>query len=238
MSSIPNSTDSFVEGTLQPDGQFQRQVEIQDGIIYDASTGELLGVVGKEKFVIDSEEAAQWVLDKMQTCEATIVSIDNSVDVLKAKAIIANAEKMRAAAEGRLLGLHIRFDRELAQFVKPLLKNGSKTYSSFWGSVSFRKQTEKIDVKKGKGQLALELIGTSWRNAVKKTVKLEFQPSKLSPTQQKSVVKILSGRSKKKSKDEIELWKSVFDYRPAGEKIEVKTSVVVKPKESAEEPEG
>lgn len=94
--------------------QEQQTVTI-DGSVYSQETGEFLRFVDKQQFKIDTEEAANWVLCKMQTAAALVQSIENSTEVLAAKAILANADAMKKDAQRRYDGLDARFGAELAQ---------------------------------------------------------------------------------------------------------------------------
>ena len=198
---------------------------IHNGIIYDADTGELIGIADKPKFKIDSESAAHWVQQRFLDEEIILASVDREPEVLRARAILANAEKMKAGAKNRLAGLHFRFDTELAEFAKPLMPRGSRTWTTLFGTVSLKKQAEAITVKKGRQEFLLNLIGSRFRNAIAKKVVREFKPALLTPNQQHDLALILSGRKKAIKDGERDVWLSALDYRPAGDAIVVKANV-------------
>lgn len=111
---------------------------IIDGYIWNTETGECLGPVVEEGFKIDSEERANYILEKMLSKEALFASIDQTEEVTKARAVLANAEIMKKKALSELNGLHFRFDAELGAFAKPLFAKGTKYWQSLYGRVNIR----------------------------------------------------------------------------------------------------
>lgn len=112
----------------------------------DPETGEVLAVHPPEpEFVIDSREAADWVLGKMLALDTEIAEIDNSALVQQARAVLANAEKMKASLAHERAKWEYRFGPELAQFAKANLGK-TKTWRGYYGSVSFRATPAKLTV--------------------------------------------------------------------------------------------
>jgi len=112
----------------------------------DPETGEVLAVHPPEPaFVIDSRERADWVLGKMLALDTEISAIDSSAIVQQARAILANAEKMKADLARRRAALEWRFGPELAEWAKGQLTK-TKTWRGYYGSVSFRASAAKLKV--------------------------------------------------------------------------------------------
>lgn len=112
----------------------------------DPETGEVLAVHPPEpEFVIDSRERADWVLGKMLVLDTEIAAIDNSAIVQQARAVIANAEKMKADLARRRAALEWRFGPELAHFARANLGK-TKTWRGYYGSVSFRATPARLTV--------------------------------------------------------------------------------------------
>ncbi len=168
----------------------QIETTIQDGYIIDVNTGEVLGIVGlpKEEFVIDSQEAADWVFSKMLEAESELAAVLQSPHVLHAKAIINNAAAIEKEKRRRIEWLHARFDNELGRWARPNLKGKTKTVKSILGSVSFRLQNGGLRcIDAAKGLIWAKLAGKSH------TVKTEekFLVSELTDTDQEQLIEFL-----------------------------------------------
>lgn len=110
----------------------------------DPETGEILAVHPPEpEFVVDSRERADWVLGKMLALDTEIAAVDGSALVQQARAILENAEKMKAELARRREALEWRFGPELAQFARANLGK-TRTWRGYYGSVSFRATPAKI----------------------------------------------------------------------------------------------
>lgn len=154
---------------------------IVDGMIVNAETGEVLGVDAPQDFYVHNEESFNWVMSKMLDCDARIAAIATNADVIKARAIIANAERMEKDAKSRKNWFELRFGNELAKYAKAQIDGGkSKTFKSVLGSISFR--VKKGGLRVEDKEKALETAQSNgWTNAIK--VSEEFQISKLDPAQ-------------------------------------------------------
>jgi hypothetical protein len=122
-----------------PVTQEEVAVVIIDGCRYDAETGEFLGPVD-EKFRVDSIQAAEWVLQRMLEAEAAALAVEQTDAVIQARAIIANAEQLKAQHMRRAEGLRYRFEAELAEFARQQLAGQkSRTWKTLYGSVALRR---------------------------------------------------------------------------------------------------
>jgi hypothetical protein len=102
-----------------------------DGYLYDTETGELLGPALKQGFVVDSNEAADWVLGKMVEKQARLAALQKAVE----------------RETKQLESLHKRFDEELEHFAKQKLEGlKERSLHLSFGALSFRasKGTNKI----------------------------------------------------------------------------------------------
>lgn len=106
-----------------------------DGYIFDVQTGEILGRADEpERFTVNSEDAANWVLELRSGIEGGILG-------LKARkaAMVAKMDAMIAGETRKLSWWEYRFGGELTAFAKRMLAGGkSKTARFNWGSVAFR----------------------------------------------------------------------------------------------------
>lgn len=132
----PRETGEVI--TLIPGGDATYEV--------DPETGEVLAVHPPEPdFVIDSRERADWVLGKMLALDTEIAAIEGSALVQQARAVLANAERMKAGLARERAAWEWRFGPELAQFARANLGK-TKTWRGYYGSVSFRAQAAKLTV--------------------------------------------------------------------------------------------
>ncbi len=181
--------------------------EIIDGMIWDTSTGECLGVQSSPAFSIDNEEKALWLLKKMQSAMARAESMETTPAVIAAKAVLANAEAMKKAAESRYYGLETRFGAELARWAKTQLEGKSRTHQTLYGSIAFKSVPERIKV--ADPELALAWARTNCPEAIKHVPAIEeFQISKM-----KGVTPDFSDPDAEKA----------FRKEPAGESFKIMT---------------
>lgn len=165
---------------------------IVDGMIVNAETGEVLGVDAPQDFYVHNEESFNWVMGKMLDCDSRIAAITTNADVIKARAIIANAERMEKDAKNRRNWFELRFGNELAKYAKTQIDGGkSKTFKSVLGSISFRVKKGGLRVEDKEKALETAQVN-GWTNAIK--VSEEFQISKLDPAQRElAETKLLPG---------------------------------------------
>ena len=113
-----------------------KQNEIsKDGFIVDTETGEVLGhAQAHERFVVDSSNAAEWVLERIQAADADVAACD-----ARLKAISENIAAMRKEHEKRKDWLLMRFAAELEAFAAAELDGKkTRTFKTPFGSLSFR----------------------------------------------------------------------------------------------------
>lgn len=112
-----------------------RNLEVVDDYLIDADTGEVLQHLGKPDFRIDSESAAEWVLEKRADAESRIVALKAKRD-----AVLANIDREIRHHEGRVKALDYRFGAELEQFARTRLTGKRRTWACAYGSVAFKRQ--------------------------------------------------------------------------------------------------
>jgi len=186
-----------------------------DGMLVDEETGEIVGIDGKPQFRIVDADSLNFVLKKILTASAELEAIDNSTAVIRAKAVLENAESMKKDAQRRLDGLTYRFQDEIGEYAKTQLKGSSKTFKTLYGSVSFTTRGESLKVKDQTAAIAWAM--TYLPDAIKVT--REFQISKMPPELKADALKII------KSDRPLSSYLEAFDRSPATEKIEIKTGV-------------
>jgi hypothetical protein len=132
---------------VKPEYELKPGQSVIDGVIceafegkwYDASTGEEVALVIEEGFRVKDEASANWVLSKYLDAEARILAVLGDPEVIRAKAILANAAALEKKARNSLAWLEARFKPELAEFAKTQLQGKkTKTWSTVLGGVSFR----------------------------------------------------------------------------------------------------
>lgn len=149
------------------------------GMWVNIDTGEVLDIetpAGPDQpFIPQTEQEVEWVLGKMSTAEALLLSIQTRPEVLQAKAVLANAAKMEKEAARKLDWLHARFDPDLGEFARKQLEGKkTKTWKSVLGSIALRIQKGKVKVENP--ELALEWAKAFDPEAIKTTE--EFQISR------------------------------------------------------------
>lgn len=108
---------------------------VVDGYTVNKETGEVYGRsdCAPGLFVIDSDDKADWVLQKRMDEESEINAINARI-----QALTDNLRSMRKEHENRLQWLEFRFDDELTEYAKTKLTDKSKTAKFAYGKVSFR----------------------------------------------------------------------------------------------------
>jgi hypothetical protein len=155
-----------------------------DGCIFDAETGECLGVWEKPAFHVTDQRTAEWVLEKVSGYDADIAALDARLNALK-----ENMEAMRRDLKQRRDGLVYRFGPELEKFAKDNLPAGKKTWVCPYGSVAFR--ATQGGVKVIDEDLALEIAKENgWTNALKVTE--AFRISLVTPEQKAEIESAVS----------------------------------------------
>lgn len=149
------------------------------GMWVNLDTGEIIDIetpAGPDQpFIPTTEQEVEWVLGKMATAEALLVSIQTRPEVLQAKAVLANAAKMEKEAARKLDWLHARFDPDLGEFARKQLEGKkTKTWKSVLGSIALRIQKGRVKVENP--ELALEWAKAYDPEAIKTTE--EFQISR------------------------------------------------------------
>lgn len=137
--------------------------------------GDFVAYAVEPEFKVDSLGAYDFVMGLMLTQEAEIAAVEMSPEVIKAKAVIVNAEKLRKKHYNRLAWLELRFKEEMAVFARTQFKGKEKTFTSLLGSVSCRSVAGKVAVIKEAAGKALEWAKSYCTDAVKVTE--EFQIS-------------------------------------------------------------
>lgn len=111
------------------------ETEIIDGYRIDSRTGEVLEYVGRPEFHIDSDDKAEWVLERRGEIEADLAAVR-----ARREAILANLDALERKHAGRLRALVYRFESELEAFTRSKLAGGkAKTWRCPYGTVAIRK---------------------------------------------------------------------------------------------------
>lgn len=197
-------------------GAEPRVIEM-DGYLVDEETGEVVGVVTPPEFVIDSQSAAEWVMNKMLEAESQVAAFDKTDAVIHAKAVLANAEAMKKPLQRRVEWLHKRFDNELGEFAKTRLTKTCKTWRCLFGTVSLRKVPARLALK-DEG-LAIRMAEDFKLYAAGLRVTKEFLISQITPADHAELVTGLIGHEWS-AEDQT---RKAFEIVPATEKVDVKT---------------
>lgn len=120
--------------TPEPDAERPTAVD-SEGWVYLIQSGEVVGHAGAPAvFRVDSEESADWVLQRRAEVEAEVAKVDAQI-----RAVTANLRAKRAAALRRLSYWEYRFGPSLVEFARSRLTGRARTWQGTWGRVSFRK---------------------------------------------------------------------------------------------------
>jgi hypothetical protein len=197
-----------------------RVTDVVDGYLVDSETGEVLGLekLPKEEFKVDSESAAEWVLNKMLEAESDVAAVDSSPFVIHARTVLQNAEKLKKEKQGRVDWLHKRFDAELGAFARIQLANKKgRTFKAVVGSIALRKVVGGLRVKDEAA--ALRVAKMCYPHAVKTTH--TFMISQLTPADIEELKKGLAEGGWKPD----DYTRTAFEIKPDEEKVDVKTGV-------------
>jgi hypothetical protein len=122
-----------------------------DGFIYRIDNGEIVGRNGddekpiSEVWSVDSDEAAEWVLEQRAMIESRILAIN-----ARKKAMMENLDALASKEMRRLSWLEWRFAPSLIAYARKKLRGKERTAIFQAGRVSFRKtggNNEIIDMK-------------------------------------------------------------------------------------------
>ena len=118
-------------------------IYIEDGYYVDPETGEITGLVEpKPQFTIDSESAAEWVLQKMTDEDIEIAALRTRMEVLA-----QNMTTMIKRREQRRQWLETRFSADLEEYAMHNLPKGKKSWVCPYGKVQFRSSPAKLKVE-------------------------------------------------------------------------------------------
>lgn len=191
--------------------QEQSTYEVIDGYVIDPETGEVIGLATPPAFIINNPQGLDWAMEMMLKEAAAIHEIDNTAIVVQARAILENAAKMKADRAKRLAWLHVRFDNEIGNYVKPLLEGQkTKTYKTLYGSVSFR--SVKGGLRVGDVDKALEWASANCPQAIQ--TKAEFRISNVPDSIKAAITASPTG-----------LEREAFLVQPDEERLKVETRV-------------
>ena len=153
-------------------------IETEDGYLIDTETGEVVGLseeTGKQDpFRVCDMASAEWVLSKMQACDAEITALQ-----LRLEAIQKQLGQMIVEKERRRQFLTFRFHDELEAFARQTL-SGAKTKSlrTPYGTMHFRHVNARIAVREGQEPAAIAYLETNLPDleAVKVSKKVLLTP--------------------------------------------------------------
>lgn len=119
-----------------------QDIEIIDGMAFDAETGEFLRFVQKPEFHVTDTASAEWLLEKASSLDADILALD-----ARLKALAENLTAMKREKERQRDGLLYRFGKELEHVARENMPKGKKTWTCAYGSVAFRTTQPRLDVR-------------------------------------------------------------------------------------------
>jgi phage host-nuclease inhibitor protein Gam len=139
---------------LKPGEFLIRNEQNPEGIIctisadyYVDENGEIQGIAVADGFRINSKSRLNWFLRRVLDLESELEAIKNSKNVIKARKIIAQADRMSKKVSRRREFLVMRFASDVREYVRPQLKGSSKTFNTIFGTVSFRTKKGGLKVK-------------------------------------------------------------------------------------------
>lgn len=208
------------------DAQAEPNIEVIDGYRIDIDTGEVLGYAEEPpEFTVHDEDSANWVLGKMLDAESQLAAIETSAEVIRARAVLENAAKLRKEQERKLSWWHKRFDNELGEFARKRLEGQkTKTLKTLLGSISLR-------VKKGGLKVLFPDIALrcakayQWDEAVKTTE--SFLISNLSDEHRQLIATGIASYTNGDPGWYDELILQGFTVEPDSETVTVKTGITV-----------
>ncbi len=117
-----------------------------DGLLVDSETGEVIGIRPPEEVSSDEKKLAEWALSRIQQSEAAAESVEQTQLVIQARAILTNAEKLKADHLRSGEYLRWKYFSLLKKVAGENLPKGKKTWTTLHGSVAFRATKEKVSV--------------------------------------------------------------------------------------------
>lgn len=173
---------------------------ISGDYLVDAETGEVLGLAEiKPAFIVDSKDAAEWVLERMSECDGEILALTARRD-----ALVKNLNTQIDATRKKRDWLDLRFKGELCFWAGEVLAGAKQRFvQTAFGRVTFRKTPGSIKV--ADVVAALDWARKNAPDAVKVTESVVVTP--------------LKGR-------EAELPEGVFEVMAPGESFKVETGVL------------
>lgn len=147
---------------------------IQHGdYLVDIETGEVLGMVGTERFCVHDRDSAEWVLRKLWDAEAEVAAIR-----ARRKVLLDNLEAMEAEHQRRVEWLRWRFGPELEEWATDELE-GKKVRSikTPFGTLSFRRKPPRVVVTdEARAIASLEEAGYTDAVKVQRSVLVSMLP--------------------------------------------------------------
>ncbi len=136
-------TTLMSDSAVKDEAERQTYVD-QDGYVVDVATGEVLGIAGAVdhfqpgtqayQWRIDSEDTAEWVLERRSKLEADIAGLE-----AREAAIVGNIRAQIAEKRRRLAYLDFRFRPSLIEWARNRLAGGKKkTLQLTHGRIAFR----------------------------------------------------------------------------------------------------
>lgn len=142
----------------------------QNGWLVDDETAEILGVAGRPAtFEVTDLSSAEWVLERVQECDALVTA-----DTLRLDAIKAQLEARIKDHKRRRAWLLRKWAGQLEEFARQNLLGKTKTLKTAFGSLSFRKSPTRILPLDG----ALEWVKIHCPDAVKVEERILTTPLK------------------------------------------------------------
>jgi hypothetical protein len=115
---------------------------VQDGYVIGIESGEVYGLAEQTKeFAVNSEAAAEWVLEKLSEAEGRVVGLKSELAGIQERFASRIKEQERRAE-----WLRARFGSELEEFAKSQLDGKSKTWKGAFGSIGFRSTAARVTV--------------------------------------------------------------------------------------------
>ena len=187
----------------------------------DTRYGDFVAFVVPEGFQVRTLDDFNWVMRRMLAVESQIMAVEQSADVIAAKAIVKNAAAMRDRLYKRYASLENFFGPDLGEFARQQLEGKKeRTFYSPFGSVGLRKKAGGLKILDK--DVALSVAKMEYPDAVKVTE--EFQISKLTAAQKQEAIDGLSGSLWAES----DLMRKAFAVEPPSETVTIKTGVVGK----------
>lgn len=122
------------------------QVADIDGLLVDSESGEILGVRPPAELSSDELRLAEWAMSRIQQSEASAQAVEQTQLVIQARAILANAERLKAEHNRTSEYIRWKYFGVLKEVAQKNLPKGKKTWQTLHGSVAFRSTPEKVSV--------------------------------------------------------------------------------------------